>query len=180
MILENIKWDIDRDIDINNIYEIESLWKIKLPKNYVNIVIHHDGGNPLVKGANNDWQYGSVDIPRWPGKTIGFGFISYRKSKYSGKPEILDTYDAYKNSLPEPEKIFPFAETGGGDIFLFDYRKNSNEPSIVFLDHARAFTVDDLTEEELRSRAAKEWLEQNLYPVCDSFSELLDLIYIED
>ena len=135
----------------------------------------------MLKDKNEEWKYGIVNILKWHGRSTEFGLSSfYVSSKYSTKQEIIDTYGAFKERLPEPNKIFPFAQSGGGDILLFDYRKNPDEPAIVFMDHEEAFTEEDITQAELKEKPVKEWLEMNLYPVCNSFSELLDLLYIRE
>ena len=180
MTIKEIKWDNNDKLEIEIVLSVENLWKIKFPKNYVNLISQHDSANPLLKDKNGEWEYGIIDIPNWHGKATEFGFISYTTAKYFNTLSIIHFYEALKDRLPEPDKIFPFASTGSGDILFFDYRKNPDEPAIVFMDHEEAFTEEDITQAELKEKPVKEWLEMNLFPVCNSFSELLDLLYIDE
>ena len=180
MSLKEITWDNDGKIKIETIILVENLWSIRFPKDYVNIAITNDDSLPMLKNKNGEWKYGKIDIPGWHGKTIGFGLISYTNSEYVNVQKIVHTYNCFKERLPEPDKIFPFAQSGSGDILFFDYRKNPDEPAIVFMDHEEAFTEEDITQAELKEKPVKEWLEMNLFPVCNSFSELLDLLYIDE
>ena len=181
MIFKEIMWDNNDIIDKQTITLVENLWNIRFPKKYIDIILFHDWATPNLKNKNGNWKQGKIDIPEWRGKTISFGLLSFKiRSKYSTKQEISDTYNAFIACLSDPDKIFPFAQSGGGDILFFDYRKNPDEPAIVFMDHEEAFTEEDITQAELKEKPVKEWLEMNLFPVCNSFSELLDLLYIDE
>ena len=116
-----------------------------------------------------------VNIPKW--QPAGLRLISLQNAKSFGEPRVMMTYKAFRERLPIPQKFFPFADDGGGNIYFFDYRKSANEPAIVFLDHERAVSKEDLIEEDLEEKPLNEWLNENLYYVCDSFSKLLDMIY---
>ena len=181
MPLKKIIWHKDSKADINTIKSVEREWNIAFPEEYLEIVLLHNSGIPELMDKNGELKSAIVDIPAWHGRSTEFGLSSFYKiSKYSVKSDILDTYNAFKERLPEPDKIFPFAESGSGDILFFDYRKNPDRPAIVFMDHEEAFTEEDITQAELKEKPVKEWLEMNLYPVCNSFSELLDLLYIDE
>ena len=180
MISKKILWDNESKVNIDIIKSIENLWNIKFPKEYIDIVLLYDSSTPNMKNEKGEWKQGKIDIPEWRGETISFGLISYMESEYFKVLKIIHTYNCFKDRLPEPDKIFPFAQSGGGDILFFDYRKNPDEPAIVFMDHEEAFTEEDITKAELKEKPVKEWLEMNLFPVCNSFSELLDLLYIDE
>jgi hypothetical protein len=80
-------------------------------------------------------------------------------------------------TVPEPDKIFPFANDGGGNVLYFDYRNNESNPSIVFQFHERAISKNDLNDSDLEERPLKEWLNDSLYPIADSFEQLIDMLY---
>ncbi|AMR88478.1 SMI1/KNR4 family protein [Bacillus thuringiensis] len=73
------------------------------------------------------------------------------------KYPILETYNNMKDRLPG--KIYPFARDPFGNLLCFDYRNTSDSPSIVFWDHE------------------EEDIEEAIYPVCSTFTELLDSLY---
>jgi hypothetical protein len=171
-----IKWHIDRTVSVEKIRELEGLWNVRFPEAYVNIVTKHDGAQPGVINDNNVWKEGIIQIPRWHGKYAGFGFLGYTNADTVERTRVFKAYKVFKDCLPIPEKIFPFAADGGGNLFFFDYRQSDNEPAIVFLDHGEAITEEDIPEEDLAKKPLIEWLNDNLYLVCNSFSELLDLI----
>lgn len=175
MIDKIIRWRSGDKIHLDIIQNVERHWNIRFPKEYVNIVVENDGSRPQVKDENGEWKSGRIDIPKL--HTIGFRFISFQGSKYSKDPNVLFTYNAFKECLPQPKNIYPFAEDGGGNILLFDYRNSSSNPEIVFLNHERAYSEEDFNEEDLSKKSINQWLNENLYYVCDSFSELVNLIY---
>ncbi|GFZ32150.1 hypothetical protein CSC2_26760 [Clostridium zeae] len=47
----------------------------------------------------------------------------------------------------------------------------------MFLDHERAITEEDLTDEELEEKSLVEWLEDNFYYVSSSFDELINSVH---
>lgn len=175
MSTKEIRWiggDIINDSLVRNLEKINN---IKLPIQYVNIVINNDGSSPEIKDENGKWKEGIIDIPKW--QLAGLRLISLQNAKSYAESMVMMTYKAFKECLPNPKKFFPFARDGGGNIYFFDYRKSANEPAIVFLDHEQAINKEDLTEEDLEKKPLYEWLNDNLYYVCDTFSELIDMIH---
>ncbi|WP_309260312.1 SMI1/KNR4 family protein [Bacillus cereus] len=73
------------------------------------------------------------------------------------KYSILETYNNTKDRLSD--KIYPFARDPFGNLLCFDYRNTSDSPSIVFWDHE------------------EEDIEEAIYPVCSTFTELLASLY---
>jgi hypothetical protein len=172
-----IRWSADKEFSEDVIKILENYWKIKFPKEYIDIVTKHDGSQPDVMCSNKEWKRGFITIQKCHDEKTGFAFLRYTNAESIEQASIFIAYKAFKDCLPDPEKIFPFADDGGGNIYFFDYRKNSCEPAIVFLDHEQAITEEDLPEEDLKKKPLYEWLDSNLYHVCNSFSELLDMIH---
>ncbi|WP_171634262.1 SMI1/KNR4 family protein [Paenibacillus plantarum] len=171
-----IRWHIGRFVPIERIREFESRWNIKFPEAYVNIITQHDGALAKVKNDNNEWETGEIEIPRWHGKRSVLALLRYMNTDTVERTAIFAAYYSFKECLPAPDKIFPFADNGGGDMFFFDYRQNESEPAIVFLAHEEVVLEDEIAEEDLAKKTAIEWMDDSLYRVCNSFSELLDLI----
>lgn len=59
--------------------------------------------------------------------------------------------------------VIPIVADGGGNYICLDYRNDEarTHPQVVYYDH-------------------EEDVEQNLFYLCDSFSELLDMLYMPD
>ncbi|WPC42640.1 SMI1/KNR4 family protein [Clostridium sp. JS66] len=95
-------------------------------------------------------------------------------------PRIITVNDDIKQVLPNSQRIITFADNGAGDDLLFDYRNNEEEPAIVFMKHDQVNDPEDFDEEELAEKSLEELLECNIHHVCNSFDELLDMLYPED
>lgn len=73
------------------------------------------------------------------------------------KHSILQVYEDVKDRLIN--KIYPFARDPFGNLLCFDYRNDPQSPTVVFWDHE------------------EEEVEEAIFPVCSSFTELLDSLY---
>jgi hypothetical protein len=58
------------------------------------------------------------------------------------------------------DSVYPFVSKASGNCLCFDYREGKEELKIVLWDHEEA-AIDK---------------EKGLFPVCDSFEELLELL----
>lgn len=173
---ENFKWDIDAKNSETIIKEVQSNFNIKFPAKYIQAVTQHDGAMLKVKDKAGLWKTAIIKIKNWHGKYAVIALLSYDNNSNSENTKIIRFYNVFKDSLPEPKIIVPFAIDGGGNLFFFDYRKNINEPSIVFLNHEQAYTEEDFVNEDLEKKTLNELLNDNLYYVCDSFDELLRMV----
>jgi len=171
-----IKWSIDEKIEHEDILMIEKAWEIIFPSEYVNIIENHHEGHARTLLGDGRLTLCGIDIPSWRGGRASIALLAYKGYGDMETWRIITCYKAFKECLPEPKRIFPFAEDGGGNIFFFDYRKNELEPSIVFLDHEESIAEGDLFESDLEERTLAEWQESTLHPVANSFSEFLDKI----
>lgn len=70
---------------------------------------------------------------------------------------IVQNYNSVKDRLVS--KIYPFARDPFGNLLCFDYRNNPASPTIVFWDHE------------------EENMEKAIYPVCSTFTELLNSLH---
>lgn len=174
---KQIYWHLDSKIPEESIKEVEQEWNVKLPKEYVEVVKEHDGSIAYVINDDGSKKQGRIDIEKWSGRTANVVLEQFKEFPNLKIKKIIDFYENIVDCLPDPNKIFPFAEDAGGNIFLFDYRNNENNPRIVFLDHEESITIDELDEDELEEKPLSEWQEDSLYFVANSFKELLEKIY---
>ncbi|MEI4800390.1 SMI1/KNR4 family protein [Bacillus sp. FJAT-51639] len=72
------------------------------------------------------------------------------ESQYS----IIQRYENIKDRLVD--KVYPFGRDSFGNFLCFDYRNDLQSPTVVFWEHE------------------EEEMEKAVYPVCSSFTELLD------
>lgn len=171
---KKVLWDRDRKVSNEKIEQLENLWNIKFPKEYVEIIKKHSSSSAELEIDGIKYKYCGIDIPNWRGGRSGVYLLGYDGYGDITTWRIVDVYEAFKECLPEPEKIFPFA--GDSNIFFFDYRNSDIEPTIVFLPHEESIIEDELDEDELEERTVAEWQDLTLYKVADSFSEFLDKI----
>ena len=89
---------------------------------------------------------------------------------------ILETYHNlnvhFDSDNQLPDGIIPFAFSHN-DYYCFDYRKGF-PPTIVFFDLQLHWDYLDYLEDPKFCKEVKE--EDYLIPVCDSFTELLDML----
>ncbi|MFD2671741.1 SMI1/KNR4 family protein [Marinicrinis sediminis] len=155
-----IRWAYGDKITTAQIEHVEQHFKVKFPKSYVDIVLEHDESNPKLQNEAGDWMDGVVDTP--PIGPSGVCFISFKvqNNGYRTFLPMISDYESVQNWRDNLGFVIPFAENGGGDVFLFDYRENMEEPGVLFLDH--------------------EDPERILHPIAGSFDEFLDLLYPDD
>lgn len=128
-----------------DIVAIESVLGVKLPEDYINVVIEHQGQSPVKCIVSNDVLEGVPFSPLFhiscdgEHSDFGYGVLCHRKKWFPYYPHLI-----------------PFAGTGGGgSVFAFDY-ENLKTPKVVFID-------SDLVPEDPDS----------VFFVADSFSSLL-------
>ena len=174
--IKRVLWDWNEKLEVEKILQVEQLWNIKFPKEYVEIIKEHNGSSVELEIDKIRYIHCGIDIPNWRGGRSGVYLLEY--NGYGGVDtwNIVRTYEAFKDCLPNLKKIFPFAGNAGGDIFFFDYRNSDTEPSIIFLPHNESVTEDEIDEDDLEERTLEEWQDLTLYRVADSFSEFLDKI----
>lgn len=131
--------------------DLEAEWGIQFPEDYVQCVMRYNGGVP---------QPDAIDILGW-GETLFQGLISITEPEDPREPSMRKVYETLKRRLPAG--VYPFGVEPGGNLFCFDYRKlDNNRPRVVFWYHEREDSDDP-------SRA--------IYPVCNSFTELADMLH---
>lgn len=157
-----VKWNYeDEKISMNEIMEVENMWGVKLPKDYIECAIYNHGGSPepeefLVEGRQR--VFGCL--------------LSYDKDS---PDNILKVYNGIKERLPE--KIFPFGCDPAGNYICFDYRKSNNNPRIIFWDHELGVMESDYSQEQLKLIDLKEVQERAIKPISCSFGEFLNSLF---
>ncbi|KXY46992.1 MULTISPECIES: SMI1/KNR4 family protein [Bacillus] len=123
--------------------------QIKQLEQYLNIKFPNDFIDCVQKYDGGYPTPDTFNIPNQDENSLNNLLTLDSDRKYS----ILETYNSTKDRLPD--KIYPFARDPFGNLLCFDYRNNTDSPIIVFWDHE------------------EEDIEEAIYPVCSTFSELL-------
>ncbi|ARU61424.1 hypothetical protein CBW65_10725 [Tumebacillus avium] len=143
----DLEWIVleDRVTDAD-IARVEELFKIQFPKDFIECALVNHGGHP---------EKDVFDFGQHIGKVFGF-MLSFNPESSLYLPNV------YNNVLDRlADHVYPFADDPGGNLLCFDYRRDKDNPTIVYWDHEVAF-LD---------------AEKGLYPVCDTFTELLHKLY---
>ena len=147
-----------KKLDIKEAIKVEEWFGVKFPKEYVECIIENDGASP---------EQSCIDV-------------SHNERVFSllECSQIIETFNSIKDTLPnEGNKIVPMGEDPAGNKYCFDFRKNFNEPSIVFWYHEQAYSEEDFPNWELRGIDIEKKKEEVLHYVCGSFKELLEKLH---
>lgn len=154
---------IYESVTINGIGEIEQHFGIIFPKKYKELILENEEiySNEIKEYCIKDYN----DYTAW-----GINFIRMNNT-FINKDRIGEL-------VPDPKKIIPFAwSVSSGDWLVFDYRKNENEPSIMYIYHEEAIGIEDAKDEcVLQNKTVEQMLEENLFPLCDSFEEFYTVL----
>ncbi|MCX7569424.1 SMI1/KNR4 family protein [Tumebacillus sp. DT12] len=134
------------------IAQVEQLYGVKFPREYVEVAVEHHGAAVLPN---------TFDVEKY-GEAVFNRFLSYDASKPT---YIVGVYEGIEERLVEG--VYPFASDAFGNFICFDYRQQEDltQPAIVFWEH----------------EAASEDPERAIYPVARSIADLIDCLYeIED
>lgn len=151
----------EKEVSRVKINEIENALGVKFPEDYIACaMINHGASSELdkVKTSKSERVFGALLI--------------YDKKH---PEDILATYKMIKARLIEG--LFPFGLDGAGNFFCFDYRKDKENPSIVFWKHELAVIETDYSPEDLKLFDLKQVQEKAIEYVADSFTEFLDKLY---
>lgn len=118
---ENYIWEEKHVATIEQVKEVESILKIKFPKDYLEIAMQHQGQTPVPCGVST----GSMI-------TTLLNFENdLESSEYTYS--IVDSHKVFKNEHYSP-LLIPIALAGGASLFCFDYRVSKKNPTIVFIE----------------------------------------------
>lgn len=116
-----IVWDDGRNITPNEISEFESKLGIALPNDYKDVIKNYDGGTPNLPAID----FGGMI------EKVFTGLIPLMRPNEYNDP-ITEIIARYKGRFPEG--VIPFGDDPFGNMYCFDYRKNTL-PIIVYWDH---------------------------------------------
>ena len=97
-------------------------------------------------------------------ESISFRFLLF-------KDQILEHCNILEDGAPKD--VIPFATDAGGSYYCFDYKENSNQPKIVFLDNESIVTQEEYDEfdpDEIDNMTLEEiQREDSITEIFDSF-----------
>ncbi|MBM7647504.1 hypothetical protein JOC78_000425 [Bacillus ectoiniformans] len=135
---------------------------VKFPHDYIECAKVNHGANVI------PYRFDVEGIER------AFGtLLSYDEES---SDNLVEEYGNYRNTLPND--IIPFGVDPAGNLICFDYKGNTEEPTIVFWYHEGAWEKEMLMEEEgLTEEQAEERARENVFYVADTFTEFLDKLH---
>ncbi|EJV81090.1 MULTISPECIES: SMI1/KNR4 family protein [Bacillus cereus group] len=124
--------------------------EIQKVEQYFNIKLPNDFAE-CVKKYDGGYPHPKVfDVPGQDENVFSDLLTLHIEDRYS----IVQNYEGIKDRLVD--KVYPFASDPFGNLLCFDYRNNLEAPTVVFWEHE------------------EEEMEKAIYPVCSSFTELLN------
>jgi SMI1-KNR4 cell-wall len=132
------------------IANVESALGNHYPEDFLAVARTAHGGSPTrARFSYFDPQFGRV------GTSLGVLLSLNPSSTYYVLRKIQNLDDGLL-----PSGVVPFGEDGGGDLMAFDFRKDANNPPVVYVAIADAEEVG----------------ERHVYPLAPSFSAFLDML----
>jgi hypothetical protein len=75
---------------------------------------------------------------------------------------------------PNPRRIIPFAwSVSSGNNYLLDYRKNSESPAVLVMDHEEAMVREDAESESETPEQAQQLLDENVREIAANFNAFI-------
>ena len=114
-------------IEMELVEKVEKLNGIKLPNEYKQFIIRHNGASLII----HSFDFYDENIGDESSDAITFIEVQEITMFMDGLlRESMDDPDYF------PEKLIPFGDTGGGDFICFDYRDyNGSNPPIIIWNH---------------------------------------------
>lgn len=149
--MSNINWRKVRvKASVDNIKIVENKLGIILPTDFKVCVLENNGGRPSPYVFDIENRKGNVFA------TLLDLSLSKETNMVTMREYVLDRL---------VDNIYPFADDPGGNLICFDYRGgNDRPPKIVYWDHEIAY----------------EDPEGALFYICDTFTQLLDMLYDQE
>lgn len=146
----NDTWSEDHPATQNQVKTIETKFKIKYPKNYLDVAIINQGKMPE-----------SCGVPVGSGEAMLATLLNFQNTpdEDSHFSSIIRKQKQISDEKYSP-LIIPFAEAGGASLFCFDYRKTRDNPQIIFIDWDYFGDGD----------------EEAIIPVAKDFTEFLSIL----
>ncbi|WP_162257242.1 SMI1/KNR4 family protein [Paenibacillus sp. Soil724D2] len=118
-----IQWILAKEeLSREDVVRVEKQLNISFPRDYVECVLHNNGGQPIPDIFDFEGHKGSV-----------MNALIHLNSEED--MHVIDVYEKIKDRLPQ--SIYPFADDPFGNYLCFDYRYG-NSPVIVYWDHEKS------------------------------------------
>lgn len=139
-------------IDIESVRRLEAEWGVRFPDDFVACALTSNSGRPVPN---------TIAFKGW-GVTCVKKLLDVHEPDDERAETMRGGYQGLERFLSTG--VYPFASEPDGCYDCFDFRVNSNHRRVVFWDHHRA-------DEKTRDDA--------LVPLAETFTEFLDLLYVD-
>lgn len=180
-------WKNKYTTSLDLIKKVEDYFKVKLPKDYEEIINLYDAFGLEVLGKNRKFYEPVIQVQSKKFEIIEFYHFREYNLKENSSIEAISLVNYYiidSEYLPIPEKMIPFASNAGKNKYLFDYRENEKEPAILFWDtdeiNEDAFEMDPEEYMEEYDEDIEVGKNDGFYKIADSFEEFLNMIEADD
>ncbi|MFJ2044805.1 SMI1/KNR4 family protein [Paenibacillus taichungensis] len=138
-----------------NINNIQKHYDIVFPHEYLEFQRETDGQtfDMIENGEVIDWE-------------IRFSALDHQF--------IANNNNLVDDVNPDPRRIIPFAwSVSSGNNYLLDYRKNSESPAVLVMDHEEAIVREDAESESETPEEAQQLLEENVREIAANFNAFI-------
>ena len=156
-----MKWRfVDKLLNENSIPEVEKQLGVVFPEEFKTLVIEYNHGSAFPDTFDTEHLTGKMF-----GELLNFNL--------NGKNDIIENYSWIADKLPKG--VYPFSVDPSGNYLCFDYRKDTDNPSIVFWDHEQQFEIED--DELIIPDHQNEYEYYRLEFVASHLQEFFDKLY---
>lgn len=124
-----MKWKLTRELkDLSSINQVEETFGYKFPQDYKELVTEYNCGFP---------EPNALDTKN----KVGVSFGELLNFNLDELDNVLEEYLWVKGKLPS--KVFPITINLNDGYLCYDYRENSDNPTIIYWEHMENSEIDE-------------------------------------
>jgi hypothetical protein len=152
--------DAENPTNVEEIHDLERRIRNKLPKDYVEFLLLHNGGHPirdtykLIEPIWNDVERGSEADIAW--------FYALYHGEFENINKAIFTFKEFSKRIPD--ELIPIGRSSGGNQICLCI-KGPNYGKVYFWDH------------NWEAEEGKEPTYDNIYLIANSFTDFINSLY---
>ncbi len=136
------------NLTTDDVKKVEQILGETFPKDFVQCVLKNNGAYPELPNFIVNGQLEMLN--------------NLLSLNLSDEGNILRMFELIQDRLPN--KVIPFGRDAGGNMICFDYRKDKNNPTVVFWNH----------------EVASQDVEKSIKFISNTFEEFLSMLHEAD